>query len=58
MTQEQKDYIKDKAEKMAESLGFDTKKFNLDSINVLEMYCQGYAQAMEDLKKDGGIELH
>lgn len=51
----QKEYIKFKAEKMAEFLGFDTKKINLTLINILEMYCQGYAQALEDLKD--GVEI-
>ena len=48
----QKDEIKKKAEKLATLLGYNIHSANLDVINVLEAYCHGYAQALEDIKEN------
>lgn len=45
MTKEQ---IKQKAEKLATFLGYDVNSPSLNVINALEMYCQGYLQAIQD----------
>lgn len=43
-----KQEIKVKAEAVARFLGYDTNSLSLKVINVLEMYCQGYSQALKD----------
>lgn len=47
-----KEYVKMKANDMAKFLGFNVEKPNLTVINALEMFCQGYEQAMQDQKDE------
>jgi hypothetical protein len=51
MDKEQKDEIKKKAEKLAAFLGYNVNSINIDVINVQEAYCQGHAQALDDIKQ-------
>lgn len=50
MDKEQKDEIKKNAEKLATFLGYNVNSINIDVTNVQEAYCQGYTQALEDIK--------
>lgn len=46
----QKNEIKKKAENLAAFLGYNILSTNINVINVMEAYCQGYQQALEDMK--------
>ncbi len=59
MTKEQKTAVKEKAEKVATFFGYnmgDTASEMLHAINLREMYCQGYSQAMIDNPSTPSIE--
>jgi hypothetical protein len=45
-----KEAIKQRAEAVAKELGYDTSTISLNLINILDMYCMGYAFGLEESK--------